>query len=160
MSRNGASQITHDLVITGCQKCSVGSIESLNQVEGGLDSDRAGAFDFQVEACVGKMFEGLFERRDPDLLPCIGMVTMHILETTACIELAHFGPSQLGSETLSITGSIDLRVMQKNRDAVARQLDVALENLCAAVDGVFEGDPCVLGAFAGSTAMPHDDRFW
>ena len=81
-----------------------------------------------------------------------------ILEPNSRIECAQLGPRALGGVAPPVGRSLETRIVEQDRHTVARDLDIALENLGTARERGLEGGERVLGAIAGGSAVADHNR--
>ena len=153
----GRTQRTHDVVLPGRQQRSVAAIEAFDEVERRLDDLELIGFDFEVEAGLGETLEGLLQRRNSLTAAASGVAAGRVFEAEAGIERGEIGPAEIRRESHHLRHAVDPGIVQQDRHPVARDVDIALENLRALLERSREGGEGVFRVGSrGPSVADHD----
>ena len=155
--RERRAQVAHDVVLARSQKRPVAAVESLDEVQRCSNGRLVMAFDFEIETRIGESFEAGFERGNPVAVSSKGVMPARILESKAGIEHAQIVPYEIRGQAVSLRHPVDTRIVQQDRDAIARDVDITLDDLRSLLESAREGGECVFRMAARGAAMADHD---
>lgn len=155
---NAPAQLGHQRVLARSEQRARVAPGAGHQTERFRHDPGAAAFELEVEARVGKTSEGLFEARDAQTATGPGARAVGGLVGEARVQARELVPIEFGGGPGPAADALEGRVVEQDRDAVSRQLDVALEHAGARRERRLEGGEGVLRPFAGGAAVADHDR--
>lgn len=153
------SQLQHDRILARSEQGQVAALILLNQFDHPPHQVLRVGFDFEIETSVWKRLEGFFESRHANTLPPLGKgLSLVHAEVVRGVQFSEFVEGEIFDGSGAVGGAIDIGIVNQDRHAIARDVQVAFENFGTQGKALGECDQRVLRRAAGSPPMADDDR--
>jgi len=152
-------QVIHEGVVGCGQQRSSVIFRHLDLPHGLRDQRLTPFLEFEVEERSRERGERLLEGWDANALAAQGKCAPPVeREVVRCIESSQLGSRVIADPSDPVGRALDVFVVAQHRNAVARQVDVALQDVRALRECQLERRERVLGRFARGAAMSEHER--